>query len=683
MEQANSVADYLKILERYKVYSRQYYRGQLEKYVTIPPSIARNRGYSSNESAIYHESIGMKKDEFKDLLTPLEKLAKLQHYGIPTRLVDVTIDPLIALFFAVENVDDLSPGNVYVYLVEGYPSNSKEAKLLSILPTLPNLKVDSIIAEYKKIFGGTLSYDEVLKIVCTPIIIQYSDELQISNPRLYSQRGTFLICGNEVVDDRITDSLKSLDAITPSVIIRIPFEFKKAIKDELDLKYSINQTRIYPELPSVADYIKEKYKEENLSLDGKYSIVKTEDVSHALAKRISITIVLTEPLRIDQIKSLVVSIIDQHKKDANVVWVYVARNGDDYILSNWILRGQWIDPHLNKKYRPLTLKSFENGYYWDYGKSYSTMSDYYDQYVFEDDKMLFVYHQKIWEKFWSIYQTLQNLFQENRWDDLTSEVLKQKSEITRLYMQLQDSGHSHNKEFDDFLNMFTECISPIDDLHFWIEKETLSAQAERYQIGNALNKAERIVERIMHGISKWSDKLQITDQDYHNIDPIHRKKPKFNYTPTLPISKDALEVQIEAIPVIHVDKTVHIEGTTNLFDGASLILSMRKDKQLLCQAKTVIENRRFVFPQFSNKGNGFVHGIYSCEITLSIPSVQPKEFTKLAGIEYENLTGNFIKRDGVGPHGIFIADTPLHQPNGAAHLRKSNPAEFVNVPRHK
>ena len=136
-------------------------------------------------------------------------------------------------------------------------------------------------------------------------------------------------------------------------------------------------------------------------------------------------------------------------------------------------------------------------------------------------------------------------------------------------------------------------------------------------------------------------------------DPVHRKKSKFNYTPTLPISNDALEVQIEAIPVVHVDKTVHIEGTTNLFDGANLMLSMRKDKQLLCQAKAVIENRKFIFPQFSNKGKGFTPGIYSCEITLSIPSVQPKEFTKLAGIEYENLAGNFIKKDGVGPRGEY------------------------------
>ena len=218
-------------------------------------------------------------------------------------------------------------------------------------------------------------------MVCTPIIIQYSDALQSSNPRLQCQKGTFLICGNEVDDGIITNSIKSLDTITPDVIIRIPYEYKREIKRELDLGYSINQTSIYPELPSVASYIREKYKEENLSLDGKYSIVKKEDVSHLLAKRISITIVLTEPMQIDQIKSIVVSIIDQHKKIANVVWVYVARNGDDYILCNWILRGQWIDPTLDEEYRPHPFKHFEKGYYWEYGKSYSAMSDFYKQFL--------------------------------------------------------------------------------------------------------------------------------------------------------------------------------------------------------------------------------------------------------------------------------------------------------------
>lgn len=526
MEQANNISDYLKIVQREKQYPGPgiFFRGQLEKYTTIPPSIARNHGYTLNESAIYYESIEMKKDEFNNLALPLEKLAKLQHYGIPTRLVDVTIDPLIALYFAVENVDDLSPGNVYLYLTEGYPLDSKEAKLLSIIPTLPHPEVNSLIAEYEKIFGESISHEKVLEIVRTPIIIQYSDALQISNPRLHSQKGTFLICGNEIVDGNISKTLKSLDTITPSVIIRIPYEYKKQIKDDLDLKYNINQTKIYPELTSVADYIKEKYKEENISLDGTFSIVKKEDVSHATTKRLSITIVLTEPIRIDRIKSIVVSIINQYKKYENVIWVYVARNGDDYILSNWILCCQWIDPTLNEKNRPHTFKKYEKGYYWDYDKSYSTMSDFYNQYVFDDDKTLFIGHQDIWQKFSFIYNHFQNFYLENRWTDLMSEILKQKSEITHLYKELQNFGYSHNKEFGDFLFMITECVSLIDDLRFWIENKSLSAQAKQHHIENTLNETDIKAKQINHGFSEWRNKLHITKKDYHSIKSLNSKK---------------------------------------------------------------------------------------------------------------------------------------------------------------
>lgn len=107
------------------------------------------------------------------------------------------------------------------------------------------------------------------------------------------------------------------------------------------------------------------------------------------------------------------------------------------------------------------------------------------------------------------------------------------------------------------------------------------------------------------------------------------------------------------IPIIYADRTVHIERTTNLFEGASLMLSMHKEEQLLCQAKAIVENKQFVFPQFSDKGKGFVYGVHSCEITLSVPSTQSKEFTKIASIEYENLTEIFIQRDGIGSYGKY------------------------------
>lgn len=518
MEQVNCITDYLKILERYKAYPEKYFRGQLEKYKTMPSSVARDRGYSLNESKIYHESIKMKEDEFKELHTPLERLAKLQHYGIPTRLVDVTVDPLIALYFAIEDVEDLSPGNVYLYLVDGVLADSKEAKLLSILPTLSVLKKDSIRNEFENLFGESLSDKEILELVEKPIIIQYSEGLQITNPRLYSQQGTFLVCGNKVVNGDITNSLKSLDTIVANLVIRIPYEYKKKIKDELDLKYGINQLRIYPELPSVASYIKEKYKEANISLDGKYSIVKVEDISHAQAKRISITIVLNDMLQIDQIKDIVISIIEQHKSNKNVVWVYVARNGDDFILSNWILYCQWIDPNLNRKYHPIHLKQYENGYYWEYNNSYSTMADFYLQNVFDEDKNLFICYKKLWDKFMKIYEELLYTLQNGMWNDFIFEVENKKSQITKLYMQLSNFGHSHNRDFDEFLKEFSYLICDIDNVHYYIENKAISEKGMQYQISKTFQKAEIKKIQIEQGLLEWESKLQITNQDYQNID---------------------------------------------------------------------------------------------------------------------------------------------------------------------
>ena len=50
MEQANSIENYNEILKRYQDIPELYYRGQSEKYKTMPPSIARRVGYAVNEA---------------------------------------------------------------------------------------------------------------------------------------------------------------------------------------------------------------------------------------------------------------------------------------------------------------------------------------------------------------------------------------------------------------------------------------------------------------------------------------------------------------------------------------------------------------------------------------------------------------------------------------------------------
>jgi hypothetical protein len=83
-----------------------YFRSHSDCKFNIEPSIYREKQWINNEHKMYREIITKCPNDFNQTNSAFEKLVKMQHYSLPTRLLDITENPLIALFFAVnDNID--------------------------------------------------------------------------------------------------------------------------------------------------------------------------------------------------------------------------------------------------------------------------------------------------------------------------------------------------------------------------------------------------------------------------------------------------------------------------------------------------------------------------------------------------------------------------------------------------
>lgn len=509
-EQVTTLEEYCTIVEAYSANNDEvYYRGQSGEYHDITPSIARDDGYLEKESQIFSE-VAMR-PEFKNLDSPLEKLSLMQHNHIPTRLVDVSKNPLVALYFAVENTEKKHPGRVYIYTEKGYDIDDKRVKALSFLATIQDYSLDDICRRFSNELGEPITPKEFLLLIKEPVLIKHSYELESSNLRLGHQKGTFIICNNVIKNGKILRKLDSLKSIKPTVVINIPYEYKKQIKNQLEKSSDINELKIYPELPTVGSYIKDKYRMNNFSPDGRYSILEKKDVSIAVAKRISFVISLLSDLEIEQIRIVTRDLIAKYKQEYDVIWVYVAKTSDDYIMRNWILSAQWINPGLDDKFKPIPFKNdYGDGHYFGDHAYWSFLNEYLRK-EFDSDKTLFICHEWLYNTIHPIYQELETENKNYVKESMLTSIEKHKKTLQKTEKIIRTLGMSHSTKFNDFLANYNSAVIYMNNLIIIAGNKRYNDNNLRLNIKSTLEHAKKRLDIIKKEKKKWREELHLTD----------------------------------------------------------------------------------------------------------------------------------------------------------------------------
>lgn len=253
---------------------RVYYRGETSKNWRTLPSVFRENSYNSRESFYFHEIQARAPKEFENQ-SHLDKLVTMQHYGAPTRLLDLTSNPLNALYFACEQNKDLhDDGKVMLFpVMPGSISygDSDKALILSSLAPLSSYEKMNILDEINKSHRNVYDDDcecvylnKLFLEICSekPAFqrrIKYGDLLtplfvqpNMINSRITNQQGAFLLSGLTLNDDETEDKIKDR---MPKTCFIIPAEKKTSILRELD-SIGVNQATIYPNLDKIAGYLK-------------------------------------------------------------------------------------------------------------------------------------------------------------------------------------------------------------------------------------------------------------------------------------------------------------------------------------------------------------------------------------------------------------------------------------------
>jgi len=370
-----SIRTFINILDDIK-FSKDYiyfYRGHSNYSFKLEPSIYRNDGLINNEDKIFREIILRCPDDFEDNTVTFQKLVKMQHYSLPTRLLDITENSLTALFFACQ--DSNTDGEVLIFKIHKDDVKYFDSDTVSVLSNISKLSSSfevlqnssNNITEFNKQENIELLLHEIQqeKHFFSPVInpVHINSVLcvkpKLDNQRIIRQEGAFFLFGIE--NNKKNCANFPIDKIYYPNAERLIINASKKENILKQLKrLGINNSSVFPEIDNIAKDIKETYEEvsnktsfDNRNITNKDGRIERDKISQSIRQAHIQEAKLAEKLALKKFEKEIGSPIETNVKNKELNFEF---DGIVHSINSTTI----IEVRYMRKRNTLTMSSWHN-----------------------------------------------------------------------------------------------------------------------------------------------------------------------------------------------------------------------------------------------------------------------------------------------------------------------------------
>ena len=299
------VFDILQIVDGDKASSHRddgaeyFFRGEERRYnipgrpdTAFDPVLDREEAFWKHERELYEEAMRLNVASFSEDRTMCERISRMQHYRLPTRFADLSVNALLPALFACGGCSD-KPGGypdeegvIRVFKVAKHKMKSFTSDIIMAISHLPLVNADDIhlgngnqqdvgylayeIQRERPNFSldscgrrGRTLYEEIQQVQV------WAFKPMMNNPRIRNQGGLFLAFGCRDGKEPLHPTFSHADYSNPDAAsygieqvgsVRIAASAKETILKQLRM-FGMTEESVYPDLQNVCQALDKRFKE--------------------------------------------------------------------------------------------------------------------------------------------------------------------------------------------------------------------------------------------------------------------------------------------------------------------------------------------------------------------------------------------------------------------------------------